>query len=325
MPIMSYDEWKRRTKLGALQPRSGQLKFLDAALKEYDKNRGSPAHLETLKAAFLAWAETKGDAESSGRNRDGAVTDLLQQLINFQNQHRPAQHLVAPGLMRSIREGAQQLKAGTLKPQVKVKITLADQDSQHTNFSYEEFDNMELVKAKKAVADSVRCAQMAVNGVAQVGRTDAETERFRRWFGNPAPQRVAQVASDLNKMLMAHKSSKVTIVHRPDIQMHYVNGADPFGAMEEGFTGADVYGFVFNHQAGSGYRVVMGQAFLGDPDPIEGACQTVYHELTHKVLGTKDHCYGKVKSRGLATMQPEKALTNADNFAFYAVSFIKDI
>ena len=97
--------------------------------------------------------------------------------------------------------------------------------------------------------------------------------------------------------------------------------------IEDGST-SDVYGYVWvpeGGHVGSGYRVILGNWFLGDPDPIEGAAQTVYHELTHKVLGTRDHVYGKIKCRGLAAAQQQKAITNADNYGFYAVSFIKAI
>jgi len=61
-------------------------------MKEYGKNAGSPPHLETLKAAFIVWANEKGDAESSERNRDGAITDLMNQLMSFDQTHRPAAH-----------------------------------------------------------------------------------------------------------------------------------------------------------------------------------------------------------------------------------------
>jgi hypothetical protein len=126
-------------------------------------------------------------------------------------------------------------------------------------------------------------------------------------------------------MWTAFQNNPVTVVNRPDVQVHLVNGDDPFDAMEEGFSGSGVYGYVWNHSGGTGYRIIMGKWFLADPDPIEGAAQTIYHELTHKVMKTVDHAYGKIKCRGFAAADQQKALTNADNWAFYAVSFKKNI
>jgi len=326
MGIMSYDEWMRRTKLGAFKPRSGGLKFLDAAIKEYGRNPGSSAHLETLKAAFIAWADTKANAEDSERNQKGAVTDLMNQIIDFDKKNRPAANLRPTGLLRDIREGARLMAQGGLKPQVKVKLSVGEVDQSHGHAIFEEFDAGDIGKAKKAWADAYGCAELAASGIARAGKDNREEERFRKWFGTPSDDRIRLVAEGLNKMKSTFKSNKVTMVNREDIQVHLVDGRDPFGPMvATSVSGAGVYGYVWSEHEGSGYRIILGRWFLGDPDPIEGAAQTIYHELTHKVLKTKDHAYGKVKARGLATMQPAQAVENADNWAFYAVSFIKDI
>ncbi len=327
MGIMTYEEWMRRTKLGAFKPRSSALKFLDAAIKEYGRHPGASAYLETLKAAFIAWADQKGNAEDSERNRSGAVTDLMNQIIAFDQTNRPAAHLRPTGLLKDIREGARLMAEGKLKPQVKIHISLGDEDRSLGHVVYEDFDPTELNQAKTAWADAYRCAGMACDGVRTVATSDTEEARFRRWFGDPSPARVNEVSQGLAKMYEAFQHNKVTLANRPDIQVHVINGNDPFGPMQTAnVSGQSVYGYVWGGKhTGSGYRVILGRWFLGDPDPIEGAAQTIYHELTHKVLRTTDHGYGKIKSRGFATMQAAKALENADNWAFYAVSFIKDI
>lgn len=335
MGIMTHEEWMRRTKLGAFKPRSGPLKFLDAAVKEYGRNPGSPGHLETLKAAFIAWAETKdgGNAEDTERNHAGAITDLMNQILDFERTHRPAAHLRATGLLRDIRQGAQLMAQGKLKPQVKVKVTPGDVYTAYGHVVFEDFDSASLQRAKKGWEDAYNAAEHAVMGMARIGTDSAEQDRFNKWFGRPTEDRIRTVKGGVQKLMNAFKHNKVTIANREDIQVHLVNGADPYGQMTPHFTGGGVYGYVWQggnasaadgHQ-GSGYRIIMGKWFLGDPDPIEGAAQTIYHELTHKVLRTVDHGYGKIKSRGFATMQPDKALQNADNWAFYAVSFLKEI
>jgi hypothetical protein len=42
---------------------------------------------------------------------------------------------------------------------------------------------------------------------------------------------------------------------------------------------------------------------------------TIYHELTHKVIGTNDHEYGAAQSKGL--IADGRALKNADSYAFF--------
>lgn len=44
----------------------------------------------------------------------------------------------------------------------------------------------------------------------------------------------------------------------------------------------------------------------------------IIHEMTHIVLGTKDHKYGKSKCKALATSNPGQARENADNFEYYS-------
>lgn len=325
---MSYDEWKRRTNV-TLKPRSKSLKFLDACLKEYDSHRGSRPYFDALVVAFQSWAGEKDDSENSIRNRQGAVSDLLAQLLDFRDQQMPFAHRGQPSnrgaLLRDIAQGAKLLSEGNLKPQISVQIPRGVTDTGKGNVTWEEFETAQLTKARQGWSDAYDCARMAAAAIDTISRNNAEAERFQRWFGKPTPQAVMTVKQGLQKMWTTFQSSKVTIVLREDITVHLVNGNDPFDAMEESFSGAKVYGFVWNHSAGSGYRVIMGQWFLGDPDPIEGAAQTIYHELNHKVLGTTDHAYGKIKSRGFAAADQQKALTNADNWAFYAVSFKKQI
>jgi len=46
---------------------------------------------------------------------------------------------------------------------------------------------------------------------------------------------------------------------------------------------------------------------------------TLCHEMSHfnSVGATKDHVYGTSNSNALAKADPDKALTNADNFEYY--------
>jgi hypothetical protein len=313
-----------------MKPRSGELKYLDACMKEYDKNRGSRQHYDMLCFAFDAWAGKKSDAELSIRNKEGAVTQLLGELVDFREKHMPMTFsdtkLRSNALLRDIKQGAKLLTEGKLKPQIKVEVSVGIVDSGKGKGTvvWEEFDNGQLMKARKAWSDAFDGAKMAYEALLfKIGNDNNEQIRFQRWFGKPDRAAIETVREGARKMWHAFKSSKVTIVLREDIVTHIVQ-TDPFAPMKDHFKGSDVYGFVWNHKAGSGYRVIMGQWFLADPDPIEGAAQTIYHELSHKVLGTVDNAYGKIKSRGFAAAQQNLALTNADNWGYYAMSFLKD-
>lgn len=66
---------------------------------------------------------------------------------------------------------------------------------------------------------------------------------------------------------------------------------------------------------GSGMRIYLNDVFF-TLDPVLQAA-TIYHEMTHKVLATNDHCYDPVACRMLAARNPAQALDNADNFAHY--------
>ncbi|MCC4633305.1 MULTISPECIES: M35 family metallo-endopeptidase [Xanthomonas] len=66
---------------------------------------------------------------------------------------------------------------------------------------------------------------------------------------------------------------------------------------------------------GSGMRIYINDVFF-DIDPVMQSA-TIYHEITHKVLATNDHCYGAASCRLLATQNPGNAIDNADNFALY--------
>jgi len=75
------------------------------------------------------------------------------------------------------------------------------------------------------------------------------------------------------------------------------------------------------YHVGSGYRIIFGKAFNPN-DPVFNNMGVVYHELTHKVLGTNDHCYGEQNCENLKGTV--RAIKNADNFNFFLQKFAKD-
>lgn len=80
MPIPSLQNWLTETKLGAMKPRSPQLKAVDDALQQYERARNEN-NLFKIKNAFEDWKRSKGpNWKTSERNRGGAVTRLDQEL-----------------------------------------------------------------------------------------------------------------------------------------------------------------------------------------------------------------------------------------------------
>ena len=75
------------------------------------------------------------------------------------------------------------------------------------------------------------------------------------------------------------------------------------------------------YQAGSGYRIILGKAF-NPHDRVFLTMGVIYHELTHKILGTNDHCYDKQSCKALKGTV--RAIKNADNFNCFLQHFAED-
>jgi hypothetical protein len=70
---------------------------------------------------------------------------------------------------------------------------------------------------------------------------------------------------------------------------------------------------------GSGMRLYLGNATVSQaPINFDELVQTIYHELSHKVIGTNDHIYGFDQSKGL--IADGRALKNADNYGYFLLS-----
>jgi hypothetical protein len=80
MSIPTLQTWLAETKLGTLKPRSSQLKAVDDAIQQYERQRND-TNLFKIKNAFEDWKRSKGVSwKTSDRNRGGAITRLEQEL-----------------------------------------------------------------------------------------------------------------------------------------------------------------------------------------------------------------------------------------------------
>jgi len=82
----SYRDWLAQTDLGALYVRSPQLRDLDKAIEAYGNNKNPgqrDLYLSRIRQALAVWGKTcqGGDARNSSRNKGGAVTRLMQAVI----------------------------------------------------------------------------------------------------------------------------------------------------------------------------------------------------------------------------------------------------
>ena len=198
--------------------------------------------------------------------------------------------------------------------------------------TFENFHGPDLQRARFAWNQAKQAASLAVHAVKRFD-TPANADLLRRWFGlspKASPlhaNTLMQVQSKLMQLQQAFTARPVTLVYRPDIVVKHTpaNLAEPVTPVTfaDGtlFSGQNVYGYVHQHQAGSGMRVVLGKWFTSDPDPQE-ATQTVYHELTHKVIRTKDHVYGVQNCIRLAIDSYPKACDNADNYGYFAKAMV---
>jgi hypothetical protein len=51
-------------------------------------------------------------------------------------------------------------------------------------------------------------------------------------------------------------------------------------------------------------------------------CETMYHELTHKVGSTKDVVYDSAQCQALASSNPADAASNAENYNLFLKEYL---
>lgn len=168
--------------------------------------------------------------------------------------------------------------------------------------------------------------------------TTAEAALVRRWFGTSPLGEVIQGIFVMNKYLSTYtntitfvdarnQSEKLLGVVRQDPIPHSTEKRDVYDVKSVVPMGAGDYAYVKtlpcqgtkNQSAhvGSGMRIYIGErGFHPSKTDIDGGL-TVYHEINHKLLGTKDWAYKPDPCRQLATSTPAKALNCPDNWAFF--------
>jgi len=73
------------------------------------------------------------------------------------------------------------------------------------------------------------------------------------------------------------------------------------------------------HHVGSGIRIILGAAW-SHVTTLRGRAATIYHELTHKLLGTNDHRYGAYACK---LLPKNMQLRNADNYCCFIDDYMR--
>lgn len=120
-------------------------------------------------------------------------------------------------------------------------------------------------------------------------------------------------------------ASHVQIKVNPNNLEEYPKSRTPMTTEEMAGAGAWVHtlpGGASRHgayHAGSGIRIVLGPAW-SQVATLRSRAATIYHELTHKILGTNDHRYGEFACKCLPK---EMARRNADNYCLFIEEYMQ--
>lgn len=123
-------------------------------------------------------------------------------------------------------------------------------------------------------------------------------------------------------------------VHHDVLKEPVFNRPDPSPPKPPGPDAGQFYGFAFPTNAtmpyetkgvtsghvGSGMRIYLGTNYFSTGQNSLERPQTIYHEMSHKVLATNDHEYGAAECQQLALNNAAKARKNADNYGYFVTS-----
>lgn len=142
----------------------------------------------------------------------------------------------------------------------------------------------------------------AHTALVRMGRSDAEQERFRRWFGEYTPASKAVV------------SNKVKAIHRAVVNREITFCKEATGKYP------NVYAYVYP-ELDQAKVYLCDIFFTSGRHGRDSAVGTIIHELSHIVAQTDDHRYGEIGCRALAIESPVLARENADSYQYFCESF----
>lgn len=154
--------------------------------------------------------------------------------------------------------------------------------------------NQALTAARSLATESLQ----ALNDTAEADRANAL--RYTTWFGSYTNSRYNRVNENFSGIVNALEQPEISFIcHSAE--------CDP-----------GTFAFVYPR---SHYEVYLCDGFWNaDLNGTDSRAGTIIHEVSHfrVVSDTDDHQYGQAGSRQLAISQPDVAITNADNYEYFA-------
>jgi len=228
-------------------------------------------------------------------------------------------------------------------------------DPDHANVSWENFPSDKIKDLSIAFKRALTAAERASEclRIVSEGRPGMATNLYREWFGVVDSTAMPAMIHSANLMVVAMKSRPITFVltdpkGRPDLDdafgfVHTAGGDFSHGpkvlpphlektvGMGPELTAGGTH--VPHHHTGTGMRIYMGNRVLSRVRSDECSTQSIYHELTHKVIATTDlgdtgngafgTIYGRAACKQLAAQHPWQARQLADCWGFYAIAQLK--
>ena len=181
------------------------------------------------------------------------------------------------------------------------------------------FEGFSIPERQKLIA-SVMILKTA-SDKAQRALLSGDLTYFRKWFdGTGRNAHLMKVSTIIREIDAAIKARPITFVNATD---------NKIDRSTQGLCG---YVWLMRHQGpgdrfsesihvGSGMRVLLIPRTHGGV--IDDLAETMYHELSHKVGGTKDITYNVQKCLQNALKAPDQAALNAENYNRFLGEYLK--
>ena len=201
-------------------------------------------------------------------------------------------------------------------------------------FKYDSpFTPQEKFQIQTAANQTAAMSTLAAIGVSAALRIEKEGARIVEWFGSSIPLKVADGVRKMDGFLQdggrtvtfvdrRHKSEREIIYKGPGVQADY-GRTIPMTECDYAYVkNLPDYQTTGEAHVGSGMRLYLGERFFHPSKTTVDRAATLYHEIAHKILAIPDIVYKPGPCRELARTRPQDALRNADNWCYYASSFI---
>jgi len=284
--MMRFRDWMIETAFVPQNQRKHELKALDEAFCQFEKLPSESAQA-ALQERLKSWVEAEGrNWREKPLNQRGTVQKLFGELFT-----RPA-------------VGDRYERVGRLEVQVGPEIagrTMAT--TAQIKESYGRLLGL-VEKCRDEMAKLQRAPDAADEG---------EVNRYEQWFGPVTDARaVNTVAGVFQRMLNELQARTIIIYALPESKKH-------------------AFAFVYPHRPRP-VTIYLGDSFFVTRGPLQfrfqassqASAATLVHECSHLdyIGDTEDHAYGEEECLNVPTFV---AVDNADNYAFYAISFVVDL